>query len=33
MITGSHLTTQYNGIKMAYGRLALADQQIQDLLR
>lgn len=33
MITGSHLTTQYNGIKMAYGRLALADEQIQDLLR
>lgn len=33
MITGSHLTTRYNGIKMAYGRLALADEQIQDLLR
>lgn len=33
MITGSHLTTDYNGIKMAYGPLALADQQIQDLLR
>jgi len=33
MITGSHLTTQYNGIKMAYGALALADQQIQDLLQ
>ena len=33
MITGSHLTTDYNGIKMAYGRLALADEQIQDLLR
>lgn len=32
MITGSHLDTRYNGIKMAYGRLALADQQIQDLL-
>ncbi len=32
MITGSHLTTDFNGIKMAYGRLALADQQIQDLL-
>jgi phosphomannomutase/phosphoglucomutase len=31
-ITGSHLTTQYNGIKMAYGPLALADQQILDLL-
>jgi phosphomannomutase/phosphoglucomutase len=33
MITGSHLATQYNGIKMAYGALALADQQIQDLLK
>ncbi len=33
MITGSHLTTKYNGIKMAYGKLALADEQIQDLLR
>jgi phosphomannomutase/phosphoglucomutase len=32
MITGSHLTTIYNGIKMAYGPLALADQQILDLL-
>jgi phosphomannomutase/phosphoglucomutase len=32
MITGSHLETKYNGIKMAYGALALADQQIQDLL-
>ncbi len=32
MITGSHLTTEYNGIKMAYGALALAGQQIQDLL-
>jgi phosphomannomutase/phosphoglucomutase len=32
MITGSHLETKYNGIKMAYGKLALADQQIQDLL-
>lgn len=32
MITGSHLDTRYNGIKMAYGTLALADQQIQDLL-
>jgi len=31
-ITGSHLTTEYNGIKMAYGKLALADSQIQDLL-
>ena len=33
MITGSHLTTIYNGIKMAYGPLALADQQILDLLK
>ncbi|MBN1679754.1 MAG: phosphomannomutase/phosphoglucomutase [Anaerolineae bacterium] len=33
MITGSHLTTEYNGIKMAYGRLALADEQIKDLLK
>jgi phosphomannomutase/phosphoglucomutase len=33
MITGSHLTTQYNGIKMAYGALALADEQIQTLLK
>jgi phosphomannomutase/phosphoglucomutase len=33
MITGSHLTTIYNGIKMAYGRLALAGEQIQDLLK
>jgi phosphomannomutase/phosphoglucomutase len=32
MITGSHLSTKYNGIKMAYGALALADQQIQELL-
>lgn len=32
MITGSHLTTEYNGIKMAYGKLALAGDQIQDLL-
>lgn len=31
-ITGSHLTTEYNGIKMAYGKLALAGEQIQDLL-
>jgi phosphomannomutase / phosphoglucomutase len=31
-ITGSHLDTRYNGIKMAYGALALADQQILDLL-
>lgn len=33
MITGSHLDTRYNGIKMAYGALALADQQIQALLK
>ncbi|PJF43486.1 MAG: phosphomannomutase [Phototrophicales bacterium] len=33
MITGSHLTTKYNGIKMAYGKLALADDQIQALLK
>ncbi len=32
MITGSHLTTRYNGIKMASGRLALAGEQIQTLL-
>jgi phosphomannomutase/phosphoglucomutase len=32
-ITGSHLNTTYNGIKMAYGPLALADQQILDLLK
>ncbi|MBE2183621.1 MAG: phosphomannomutase/phosphoglucomutase [Anaerolineae bacterium] len=31
-ITGSHLDTRYNGIKMAYGALALFDQQIQSLL-
>ncbi|MEL6271745.1 MAG: phosphomannomutase/phosphoglucomutase, partial [Chloroflexota bacterium] len=29
----SHLTTEYNGIKMAYGALALAGEQIQDLLK
>jgi phosphomannomutase/phosphoglucomutase len=33
MITGSHLDVRYNGIKMAYGALALADQQIQALLK
>jgi phosphomannomutase / phosphoglucomutase len=33
MITGSHLVTKYNGIKMAYGPLALADEQIIDLLK
>ena len=29
MITGSHLDTRYNGIKMAYGKLALAGEQIR----
>jgi len=33
MITGSHLDTRYNGIKMAYRSLALAGEQIQDLLK
>jgi phosphomannomutase / phosphoglucomutase len=33
MVTGSHLTTEYNGIKMAYGKLALSGDQIQDLLK
>jgi phosphomannomutase/phosphoglucomutase len=33
MITGSHLDTRYNGIKMAYGALAMADEQIQTLLK
>ena len=33
MITGSHLSTKYNGIKMSYGALALADSQIQELLK
>jgi phosphomannomutase / phosphoglucomutase len=33
MITGSHLDVRYNGIKMAYGRLALAGDQIIDLLK
>jgi phosphomannomutase/phosphoglucomutase len=33
MITGSHLTLEYNGIKMSYGKLALADQQIKTLLK
>lgn len=32
MITGSHLETKYNGIKMAYGPLALAGDQITSLL-
>jgi len=33
MVTGSHLDTRYNGIKMAYGKLALAGEQIQELLQ
>jgi phosphomannomutase/phosphoglucomutase len=33
MITGSHLTTRFNGIKMAYGKLALSGEQIQDILK
>jgi phosphomannomutase/phosphoglucomutase len=33
MVTGSHLTTRFNGIKMAYGSQALADEQIQALLK
>jgi phosphomannomutase/phosphoglucomutase len=33
MITGSHLDTRYNGIKMAYSRLALYGDQILDLLK
>jgi phosphomannomutase/phosphoglucomutase len=33
MITGSHLDTRYNGIKMAYGPLAMADEQILTLLK
>lgn len=32
MITGSHLDVRYNGIKMAYGPLAMAGQQIIDVL-
>ncbi|NJL95575.1 MAG: hypothetical protein HC915_18530 [Anaerolineae bacterium] len=32
MVTGSHLETHYNGIKMAYGKLALAGEQIETLL-
>ncbi len=32
-ITGSHLTLEYNGIKMAYGKLALSGDQIQALLQ
>ncbi len=33
MITGSHLTTDYNGIKMGYGALAIYGEEIQTLLR
>lgn len=33
MVTGSHLDTRYNGIKMAYGKLALSGDQIQTLLK
>ncbi|MBN1966554.1 MAG: phosphomannomutase/phosphoglucomutase, partial [Anaerolineae bacterium] len=33
MITGSHLTTDFNGIKMAHGKLALYGDQIQTLLK
>lgn len=33
MITGSHLTTDFNGIKMAHGKLALYGEQIQTLLK
>ncbi len=33
MITGSHLTTDFNGIKMAHGKLALYGDQIQTLLQ
>src|SRR5258708_23826653 len=32
-VTGSHLALDYNGIKMAYGKLALADDQIQAILK
>ncbi|MCY3719110.1 MAG: phosphomannomutase/phosphoglucomutase, partial [Anaerolineaceae bacterium] len=32
MITGSHLGVRYNGIKLAYGALAMAGEQITDLL-
>jgi phosphomannomutase / phosphoglucomutase len=32
-ITGSHLALQYNGIKMAFGRLALSGEQIQSILQ
>jgi phosphomannomutase / phosphoglucomutase len=32
-VTGSHLDLQYNGIKMAYGKLALSGDQIQSILQ
>jgi phosphomannomutase/phosphoglucomutase len=32
-VTGSHLTLEYNGIKMAYGKLALSGEQIQEILK
>src|SRR5258708_1826381 len=32
-ITGSHLTLDYNGIKMAFGKLALSGEQIQAILQ
>src|SRR5258708_28723640 len=32
-VTGSHLSLDYNGIKMSYGKLALADEQIQAILQ
>jgi len=32
MITGSHLDVRYNGIKICYGPLAMAGEQITDLL-
>src|SRR5258708_24911811 len=32
-VTGSHLALDYNGIKMAYGKLPLADDQIQAILK
>ncbi len=33
MVTGSHLSTDFNGIKMAHGKLALYGDQIQALLK
>jgi phosphomannomutase/phosphoglucomutase len=32
-ITGSHLSLEYNGIKMAFGKLALSGEQIQAILQ